>query len=129
MFLPIGLLGKGEELVILGGLGSGDRRMLFQLKGQIRQALQIGVYLVPVDFFEKGFDALLVGLLIPGPACLLSVLHQIFILEERCPPHPPLFQILIQIRADAALGRVDLQPGQNGQHFGFVLKAFALLCV
>ena len=129
MFLPIGLLGEGEELVIPGGLGFDSRRVLFQLKGQIRQALQIGVYLVPVDFFEKGFDALLVGLLIPGPACLLSVLHQIFILEERCPPHPPLFHILIQIRADAALGRVDFQPGQNGQHLGLVLKALALLCV
>ena len=80
MLLPSGLLGKGEELVIFGGLGSDGRRMLFQLKGQIGQALQIGVYLVPVDLLEKGFDALLVGLLIPGPACLLGVLHQIFIL-------------------------------------------------
>ena len=80
MLLPIGLLGKGEDLVIPGGLGSGGRRVLFQLKGQIGQALQIRVYLVPVDFFEKGFDALLVSLLIPGPAYLFSVLHQILIL-------------------------------------------------
>ena len=38
-------------------------------------------------------------------------------------------QILIQIRADAALGRVDLQPGENGQCLRLLPAAFPLLGV
>ena len=38
-------------------------------------------------------------------------------------------QVLIQIRADATLGRVDLQPGEDGQGFRLLPAALPLLDV
>ena len=38
-------------------------------------------------------------------------------------------QVLIQIRADAALGRVDLQPGEDGQCLRLLPAALTLLDV
>ena len=129
MLLPIQLLGEGEKFPVLCRFGFDGRRVLFQLEGQVGQPLQIRVHLLPVDFLKEGFDALLVGLLIPGAPGILRFLHQILILQEGCPLHPPLLQVLIQIRTDPALGGVDLQPGQDGQHFRFLLKTFTFLCI
>ena len=129
MLPPVRFLGKSEELIVLCRLGLDGRRVLSQLKGQIGQPLQIGVHLVPVNFLKEGFDALLVGGLVPGSPGLFRFLHQVFILQEGRPFHPTLLQVLVQIRADPALGGVNFQPSQDGQHLRLLLKSLSLLCV
>ncbi|SCI38392.1 Uncharacterised protein [uncultured Blautia sp.] len=67
------------------------------------------------------------GRLIPSPTCLLRFLHQIFILQEGCPFHPLLLQVLVQVWADSALSRINLQPSQNSQYLCLLLKTLAFL--
>ena len=68
------------------------------------------------------------GRLVPG-APGLHFLYQRFIFEEVAALDGLMGQILIQIRADAALGRVDLQPGENGQCLRLLPAALPLLGV
>ena len=53
------------------------------------------------------------GWLIPGTPGL-HFFYQCFIFEKVAALDGLMGQVLIQIRTDAALGRVDLQPGENG---------------
>ena len=68
------------------------------------------------------------GRLVPGTPGL-HLLYQRFIFEEVAALDGLMGQILIQIRADAALGRVDLQPGENGQCLRLLPAALPLLGV
>ena len=114
LFPPVRLLGsKGKQFFVLGGLCLDARRVLFQLLCQIRQALHIGVYRVPVHLFEKRLYPGGMGRLIPG-APGLRLLYQRLIFEEGTALDGLVGQVLIQIGADAALSRVDLQPGKDG---------------
>ena len=113
LFPPVRLPGEGKQFFVLGGLCLDARRVLFQLLCQIRQALHVGVYRVPIHLFEKRLYPGGMGRLIPG-APGLRLLYQRLIFEEGTALDGLMGQVLIQIRTDAALGRVDLQPGENG---------------
>ena len=114
LFPPVRLLGsKGKQFFVLGGLCLDARRVLFQLLCQIRQALHIGVHLVPIHLFEKRLYLGRMGRLVPG-APGLRILYQRLIFEEGTALDGLVGQVLIQIGADATLSRVDLQPGKDG---------------
>ena len=114
LFPPVRLLGsKGKQFFVLGGLCLDARRVLFQLLCQIRQALHVGVHLVPIHLFEKRLYLGRMGRLIPGTPGL-HFFYQRFIFDKVAALDGLMGQVLIQIRTDAALGRVDLQPGENG---------------
>ena len=113
LFPPVRLPGKGKQFFVLGGLCLDARRVLFQLLCQIRQALHIGVHLVPIHLFEKRLYLGRMGRLVPG-APGLRLLYQRLIFEEGTALDGLVGQVLIQIGADAALSRVDLQPGKDG---------------
>ena len=68
------------------------------------------------------------GRLVPG-APGLHFFYQRFIFEEVAALDDLMGQVLIQIRADAALGRVNLQPGEDGQGFRLFPAALPLLGV
>ena len=68
------------------------------------------------------------GRLIPGTPGL-HLLYQRFIFEKVAALDGLMGQILIQIRANAALGRVDLQPGENGQCLRLLPAALPFLGV
>ena len=110
---PVRLLGEGKQFFVLGGLCLDARRVLFQLLCQIRQALHVGVHLVPIHLFEKLLYLGRMGRLVPGVPGL-RILCQRLIFEEGTALDGLVGQVLIQIGADAALSRVDLQPGKDG---------------
>ena len=114
--LPVRLPGEGKQFLVLGGLCLDARRVLIQLLCQIRQALHIRVYRVPIHPLEKRFYLGRMGRLVPS-APGLRILCQRLIFEESTALDGLPGQILVQIGADAALGRVDLQPGEDGQCF------------
>ena len=128
LLLPVRLPGEGKQFLILGGLCLDARRVLFQLLRQIRQALYVGVHLAPIHLLEKRLHLDRMGRLVPGTPGL-HLLYQRFIFEEVAALDGLMGQILIQIRADAALGRVDLQPGENGQCLRLLPAALPLLGV
>ena len=68
------------------------------------------------------------GRLVPGTPSLYFF-YQRFILEEIAALDGLMGQVLIQIRANAALGGVDLQPGEDGQCLRLFPAAFPLLGV
>ena len=113
LFLPVRLPSEGKQFFVLGGLCLDARRVLFQLLCQIRQTLHVGVHFAPIHLLEKRFHPGGMGRLIPG-APGFHLLYQRLIFEEGTALDGLVGQVLIQIRADAALGRVDLQPGENG---------------
>ena len=113
LLLPVRLPGEGKQFLILGGFCLDARRVPFQLLRQIRQALHVGVHLAPIHLLEKRLHPGRMGRLVPGTPGLHSF-YQRFIFEEVTAPDGLMGQVLIQIRADAALGRVDLQPGKDG---------------
>ena len=125
---PVRLLGEGKQFFVLGGLCLDARRVLFQLLCQIRQALHIGVHLVPIHLFEKRLYLGRMGRLVPG-APGLRLLCQRLIFEEGTALDGLVGQVLIQIGADAALSRVNLQPGEDGQCFRLLPAALPLLGV
>ena len=68
------------------------------------------------------------GRLVPG-APGLRILYQRLIFEKGTALDGLVGQVLIQIGADAALSRVDLQPGEDGQCFRLLPAALPLLGV
>ena len=128
LFLPVRLPGKGKQLFVPGGLCLDARRVLFQLLRQIRQALHVGVHLAPIHLLEKRFHLGRMGWLVPGTPGL-HLLYQRFIFEKVAALDGFMGQVFIQIRADTALGRVDLQPSEDGQRLCLLPAALPLLGV
>ena len=68
------------------------------------------------------------GRLVPGTPGL-HFFYQRFIFEEVAALDGFMGQVLIQIRADAALGRINLQPGENGQCLRLLPAALPLISI
>ena len=102
--------------------------MLFQLVGQIGQSFYVGVHLAPVHLVKERLELCGVGGLVPGPPGG-GVLRQIFVLQKGRPLHRPLAQKVLQVGPHAAFGRVDLQPGEDGQQLRLLPATLSLLLV
>ena len=70
--------------------------------------------MAPIHLLEKRLELSRVGGRVPGAAGLRR-LHQRLVLEKITALDGFVGQVFVQIGADAALGRVDLQAGENSQ--------------
>ena len=103
LLLPVRLPGEEKQILVLGGICLDTRRVLFQLLCQIRQTLHVRVHLAPIHLLEKRLHLGRMGWLIPGTPGL-HFFYQRFIFEKVAALDGLMGQVLIQIRADAALG-------------------------
>ena len=112
---PIRILREEKQRRIVSGFRLNHHGVLLQLLRVIRQLFEVGADLAPIHGGEIGFQPRLLRGLIPLPVIIIA--GNRLVPEKHIPDGGLVSEVCAEIRLDAAFGRVDLQPGQNGERF------------